>query len=121
MTAGAALAPALAVQHPDLVLRKGYRQAVDSYSTFIEADGTSTGLAGFLKQRKIRRVFIAGLATDFCVAWSAVDARKAEFTTFVIEDACRAIDTNGSLTAAWAAMRKAGVKRIKSSEIAVPA
>lgn len=120
-TQGAALATALAVQKPDLVLRKGYRQAVDSYSAFIEADRTSTGLAGFLKQRKIRRVFIAGLATDFCVAYSAVDARKAEFTTFVIEDACRAIDTNGSLTAAWAAMRKAGVKRIRSGEITVPA
>ncbi len=118
---GAALAPALSIPSPDLVLRKGYRQAVDSYSTFIEADGVSTGLAGFLKQRKIRRVFIAGLATDFCVAWSAVDARKAEFTTFVIEDACRAIDTNGSLAAAWAAMRKAGVKRIHARDIAVPA
>ena len=120
-TAGAALARDIKIQKPDLVLRKGYRQAVDSYSAFIEADGISTGLAGFLKQRKIRRVFIAGLATDFCVAWSAIDARKAEFTVFVIEDACRAIDTNGSLAAAWAAMRKAGVKRIKSGDIAVPA
>ena len=120
-TSGAALAAALSIQQPDLVLRKGYRQAVDSYSVFIEADGTSTGLAGYLKQAKIRRVFIAGLATDFCVAWSAVDARKAEFTAFVIEDACRAIDTNGSLAAAWAAMRRAGVKRIKSGDIAVSA
>lgn len=118
-TTGAALATAMMVQKPDLVLRKGYRQAVDSYSAFIEADGTSTGLAGFLKQRKIRRVFIAGLATDFCVAASAIDARKAEFTVFVIEDACRAIDTNGSLAGAWAAMRKAGVKRIKSGEISL--
>jgi nicotinamidase/pyrazinamidase len=120
-TAGAAFARDIKIQKPDLVLRKGYRQAVDSYSAFIEADGISTGLAGFLKQRKIRRVFIAGLATDFCVAWSAIDARKAEFTVFVIEDACRAIDTNGSLATAWAAMRKAGVKRIKSGDIAVPA
>jgi nicotinamidase/pyrazinamidase len=120
-TAGAAFARDIEIQKPDLVLRKGYRQAVDSYSAFIEADGISTGLAGFLKQRKIRRVFIAGLATDFCVAWSAIDARKAEFTVFVIEDACRAIDTNGSLAAAWATMRKAGVKRIKSGDIAVPA
>lgn len=118
---GAAFARDIAIPKPDLVLRKGYRQAVHSYSAFIEADGISTGLAGFLKQRKIRRVFIAGLATDFCVAWSAIDARKAEFTVFVIEDACRAIDTNGSLAAAWAAMRKAGVKRIKSGDIAVPA
>ena len=116
-TAGAELAKAMMVQKPDLVLRKGYRQAVDSYSAFIEADGVSTGLAGFLKQRKIRRVFLAGLATDFCVAASAIDARKAEFTTFVIEDGCRAIDTGGSLGAAWAAMRKAGVKRIRSGEI----
>lgn len=118
---GAELAKDLATQQGELVLRKGYRQAVDSYSAFIEADGTSTGLAGYLKQRKLRRVFIVGLATDFCVAWSAVDARKALFTTFVIEDGCRAIDVNGSLAGSWAAMRKAGVKRIHSREIAMAA
>ena len=119
-TPGAALAAALTIPQAGLVVRKGYRQAVDSHSAFIEADGTATGLGGYLKQRKIKRVFIAGLATDFCVAWSAVDARKALFTTFVLEDACRAIDTNGSLAKAWTAMRSAGVKRIKSGEIALP-
>ena len=67
----------------------------------------------------MKRVFLAGLATDFCVAWSALDARKAGFETYVIEDACRGIDTQGSLAKAWDAMRKAGVKRIQSGDLAV--
>ncbi len=74
----------------------------------------STGLAAYLKARKLQRVFIAGLATDFCVAWTALDARKAGFDVYVIEDACRGIDTQGSLAKAWADMNKAGVKRIQS-------
>jgi nicotinamidase/pyrazinamidase len=78
-----------------------------------------TGLAAYLKARGIKRVFVAGLATDFCVAWSALDARKAGFETYVIEDACRGIDTQGSLAKAWADMAKAGVKRIQSSDLAV--
>ena len=82
---------------------------------------TTTGLAAYLKARKVKRVFLAGLATDFCVAWSAIDARKAGFETYVIEDACRGIDTQGSLAKAWADMTKAGVKRIQSGDIAAAA
>ena len=81
-------------------MRKGHHHHVDSYSAFVEADGkTRTGLAGYLRERGIERIFICGLATDFCVAWSALDARKAGFEVVVIEDACRAIDTGGSLAA----------------------
>lgn len=118
-TEGAALSKDLAIPHAQLVLRKGYDKGVDSYSAFTEADGkTTTGLAGYLKARKLQRIFVAGLATDFCVAWSALDARKAGFETFVIEDACRGIDTQGSLDKAWRDMKKAGVKRIQSADLA---
>lgn len=102
-----------------LILRKGFHKDVDSYSAFEEADRkTATGLAAYLKQRGIKTVFITGLATDFCVAWTALDARKAGFETYVIEDATRAIDLNGSLAAAWKQMAAKGVKRIQSSDIA---
>ena len=119
-TDGAALSKDLAIPHAELIIRKGFHKDVDSYSAFLEADGkTSTGLAGYLKGRKIKRVFVAGLATDFCVAWTALDARKAGFEVYVVEDACRGIDTQGSLAKAWADMAKAGVKRIQSADIAV--
>ncbi len=117
---GADFAPGLAIPHAALVLRKGYHPQVDSYSTFNEADGRPTGLAGYLRERRIMRVVLAGLATDFCVAYSAVDARRAGFDVVVIEDACRGIDTAGSLAAAWAAMTAAGVARLTSAEIATP-
>jgi nicotinamidase/pyrazinamidase len=118
-TAGAALHADLAIPHAQLIVRKGHHHDVDSYSTFLEADGTrSTGLAGYLRERGIGRIFLCGLATDFCVAWSALDARKAGFEVVVIEDACRAIDTGGSLAAAWRDMDAAGVKRISSRELA---
>jgi nicotinamidase/pyrazinamidase len=78
---------------------------------------TKTGLAGYLKERGISRVFVTGLATDFCVAWSALDARKAGFDVFVIEDACRGIDLNGSLASAWKEMAAAGIERTQSGEI----
>ena len=120
-TPGAELVKELSLPNAELILRKGYRQAVDSYSAFNEADGTPTGLTAYLRERKIKRVFLAGLATDFCVAWSAVDARKNGFAAVVIEDACRGIDANGSLAAAWANMKKAGVQRIQAGDIAVPA
>jgi nicotinamidase/pyrazinamidase len=117
-TDGAALSKDLAIPQAELILRKGFNKDVDSYSAFTEADGkTSTGLASYLKSRKLQRVFLAGLATDFCVAWSALDARKAGFDTYVIEDACRGIDTQGSLAKAWADMTKAGVKRIQSGDL----
>ncbi len=119
-TEGAALSKELAIPQAALIIRKGFHKEVDSYSAFTEADGkTTTGLAAYLKARKVKRLFMAGLATDFCVAWSALDARKAGFETYVIEDACRGIDTQGSLAKAWADMSKAGVKRIQSGDIAV--
>lgn len=117
-TDGAALNKDLSIPKAQLVIRKGYHNDVDSYSAFVEADGkTHTGLAGYLKDRHIRRVFVAGLATDFCVAWTALDARKLGFTAVVLEDASRGIDANGSLDAAWKAMKKAGVIRANSTDI----
>jgi nicotinamidase/pyrazinamidase len=118
-TEGAALVKDLSIPHAQLVIRKGFHKDVDSYSAFMEADGkTTTGLGGYLKQRGIRRVFVVGLATDFCVAWTAMDARKQGFETFVIEDACRGIDAQGSLAKAWTSMKTAGVKRIQSADLA---
>ena len=118
-TDGAGLSKDLAIPQAGLVIRKGYHKDVDSYSAFTEADGkTTTGLAAWLKARKLKRLFVAGLATDFCVAWTAIDARKAGFETYVVEDACRGIDTQGSLAKAWADMAKAGVKRVQSADIA---
>jgi nicotinamidase/pyrazinamidase len=119
-TDGASLSKDLSIPQAELVIRKGYHKDVDSYSAFTEADGkTTTGLAAYLKARKLQKLFIAGLATDFCVAWTATDARKAGFEAYVIEDACRGIDTQGSLAKAWADMAKAGVKRIQSGDIAI--
>ncbi len=117
-TEGAMLHKGLDIPHAELILRKGYRRDVDSYSAFVEADKkTQTGLGGYLKQRGIKRVFFAGLATDFCVAWSALDARRQGFEAFVIEDACRGIDTQGSLAKAWTDMGSVGVQRIQSSDL----
>jgi nicotinamidase/pyrazinamidase len=119
-TAGASLHKDLAIPHAQLVLRKGFRQDVDSYSAFLEADRkTSTGLTGYLLDRGLTTCYVAGLATDFCVAWTALDARRAGFRAIVVEDASRAIDLDGSLGAAWAAMDAAGVERVKATDIAV--
>jgi nicotinamidase/pyrazinamidase len=108
----------LKIPHAELIIRKGYRPHVDSYSAFLEADRkTPTGLAGYLNERGLKNVYFVGLATDFCVAWSALDARRAGFTASVIEDATRAIDTNDSLAKAWSDMTAARVARIASSEI----
>ncbi|QQS12541.1 MAG: bifunctional nicotinamidase/pyrazinamidase [Rhodospirillales bacterium] len=118
-TDGAGLHPDLAIPHAQLVVRKGFRRGIDSYSAFLEADRkTETGLGGYLKDRGITRLFFAGLATDFCVAWTALDARKKGFEALVIEDASRGIDAQGSMAAAWKNMLEAGVKRIKSADIA---
>ena len=118
-TDDAALHKDLKLPSAQLIVRKGYHPKVDSYSAFMEADGkTPTGLGGYLKQRGIKTVFVTGLATDFCVAWTAMDARKMGFEAFVIEDATRAIDLNGSLAAAWKSMAAKGVKRIQSSDLA---
>lgn len=117
-TADADLHKDLRIPHAALIIRKGYRPHVDSYSAFVEADRTTTtGLAGYLRERGLKRVYFAGLATDFCVAWSALDAKRAGFQASVIEDATRGIDTAGSLARAWADMTAAGVSRLKSSDI----
>ncbi|HEX9169078.1 MAG TPA: bifunctional nicotinamidase/pyrazinamidase [Roseiarcus sp.] len=120
-TPGAELHPDLAVGLAFVILRKGMHPGIDSYSAFVEADGkTTTGLAALLRARGVKRVFACGLATDFCVAHSALDARGEGFTTFVIEDACRAIDAKDSLHEAWSRMNVAEVRRIQSSEILGP-
>jgi nicotinamidase/pyrazinamidase len=119
-TDGALLSKDISIPQAELVIRKGFHKDVDSYSAFTEADGkTTTGLEAYLKARQMKRLFVTGLATDFCVAWTALDARKAGFETYVVEDACRGIDTQGSLAKAWTDMAKAGVKRIQSADIAV--
>lgn len=115
----AELAPGLDIPHAQLIIRKGYHNEVDSYSTFVAADGeTRTGLTGYLKERELTDVYACGLATDFCVSWSAIDAAGAGLKVSVIEDACRGINLNGSVAAAWASMKQAGVARIQSSDIA---
>jgi nicotinamidase/pyrazinamidase len=112
-TRDAELHKSLNIPHAQLIIRKGFHAGVDSYSAFQEADRkTSTGLAAYLKARGLSDVHVCGLATDFCVAWTALDARAAGFEVTVHEAACRAIDLNGSLAAAWAQMRAAGVKQM---------
>ena len=117
-SAGAEFHADLDLPHAQMVVRKGFHADVDSYSAFREADRTTaTGLKGYLAERGVSRVFVAGLATDFCVLWTALDARQAGFEVVVIEDACRAIDMNGSLDSAFAAMDEAGVVRVRAADI----
>ena len=112
-TDGAAFHPDLSTVAAELVIRKGFRPEIDSYSAFHENDRqTPTGLAGYLRERGLTRIFLVGLATDYCVYYSAVDARRLGFEAVVIESACRAIDLAGSLAAAWTGMGEAGVQRI---------
>ena len=116
-TRGAEFSVALDIPHVQTIIRKGYRETIDSYSGFRENDHkTQTGLAGYLRERGLKRLFICGLATDFCVAWTAEDGLAAGFETVVIEDATRAIDTGGSLEAAWKRMNEMGVGRAQISE-----
>ena len=115
---GARLRDELDVDGAFLIVRKGSNPNIDSYSAFVEADRTTTtGLAALLHARGARRIFSCGLATDYCVAFSALDARAAGFESFVIQDACRAIDANGSLAAAWANMNAAGVQTCHSRDL----
>ena len=117
-TRDAALHEGLRVPQAQLIVRKGFHREVDSYSAFLEADRrTTTGLAAYLHARGITRLYLCGLATDFCVAASAVDARAAGFEAAVIEDACRAIDADGSLARAWSEMQAAGVRRLTAADI----
>ena len=114
------LAAGLDIPHAQLIIRKGYHNDIDSYSTFAAADKkTKTGLTGYLVERGLTDVYICGLATDFCVSWSAIDARSAKLRVSVIEDACRGIDLNGSVDAAWKSMARAGVHRIQSGDILI--
>lgn len=117
-TPGAALHGSLDLTQAQLVIRKGFHPHIDSYSGFVEADRkTSTGLAGYLKERNLKQLYVCGLATDFCVAWTALDGRSAGFEVSVIEDACRAIDLQGSLARAWADLQAAGVQRRSSPRL----
>ncbi|WP_434580683.1 bifunctional nicotinamidase/pyrazinamidase [Pseudomonas sp. Z5-35] len=121
-TPGAALHPDLNLPHAQLIIRKGCNPAIDSYSAFMEADRqTPTGLTGYLKERGIDTVYMVGLALDFCVMYSALDARMAGFNAIVLLDACRGIDIDGSMDTAIRRMQEAGVKLIQSSDIADPA
>ncbi|MCR6671066.1 bifunctional nicotinamidase/pyrazinamidase [Devosia ginsengisoli] len=117
-TRGAELSDDLDIPHGQLIIRKGYNRLIDSYSGFQEADReTLTGLAGYLNERDVDRLYIVGLATDFCVGWTAIDGAAGGFDVTVIEDATRAIDNAGSLAKAWADMAEAGVERVMSTDI----
>lgn len=112
---GAEFHPDLDTTPTELIIRKGFRREIDSYSAFYENDGTTTtGLAGYLREREIDTLYLCGLATDFCVKWSAVDGRKEGFDVYVIEDATRGIDQEGSLAQAWEEMNEAGVQVVSS-------
>jgi nicotinamidase/pyrazinamidase len=116
-TQGAAFHSRLDLTRAELVIRKGFRREIDSYSAFYENDrATRTGLAGYLRERGLKRLFIVGLATDFCVAYSAEDARREGFSAVVVADACRGIDLDGSLAAAMARMRAAGVAIARTAD-----
>jgi nicotinamidase/pyrazinamidase len=117
-TPGAAFHPGLRLPRAELVIRKGFRPAIDSYSAFFENDRrTPTGLAGYLRERGLERLFLVGLATDFCVHYSAIDARRLGFAVVLVEDGCRAIDLDGSLASALRAMAEAGVERTTSAAL----
>jgi nicotinamidase/pyrazinamidase len=116
--AGAAFHPNLDIPHAELIVRKGYTAEIDSYSAFYENDHTTpTGLAGYLRERGLSRVFLAGLAFDFCVRYSAEDAHHEGFEPVVIEDACRAIDLDGSARATHAALAALGVRCVKAEVV----
>jgi nicotinamidase/pyrazinamidase len=113
---GAEFHPALRLPQGELILRKGFRPHIDSYSAFFENDrSTATGLAGYLRERNLIRVFLVGLAYDFCVGYSALDARRLGFEAIVLRDACRAIDLNGSVAGIEAQFAQAGVKLMESA------
>jgi nicotinamidase/pyrazinamidase len=118
-TPGAALRADLQIPHAELVLRKGYHRGIDSYSAFYENDRTTqTGLSGYLRERGFRRLFVAGLAFDFCVRYSCEDAHRECFDVVVIEDACRSIDVDGSMAATWRALHALGVRCMSHAAVA---
>lgn len=118
-TEGAEFHPALRLPQAELILRKGFRREIDSYSAFFENDReTATGLAGYLRDRKLTRVFLAGLAYDFCVAYSALDARRLGLPAIILRDACRAIGLNDSVARAEKQFAESGVELIECAELA---
>lgn len=117
-TLGAEFRKDLQIVHAELILRKGYHREIDSYSTFFENDRkTRTGLAGYLRERGFTRVFLAGLAFDFCVRYSAEDARREGFDVVVVEDACRGIDIDGSMLATRQTFSALGISRISCDAV----
>jgi nicotinamidase/pyrazinamidase len=117
-TRGADFHPALSIPHAELILRKGFRAGIDSYSAFLENDhATPTGLAGYLRERGLKRLFFCGLAYDFCVRHSAVDGTALDFECLVIEDASRSVNLPGTVEAADRAFAEAGVQRIQSADV----
>jgi nicotinamidase/pyrazinamidase len=121
-TAGAEFHPSLNLTRAELILRKGFRPQIDSYSAFFENDrATPTGLAGYFAERGLRRAFFVGLAYDFCVGYSSLDARRLGLEAFVIRDACRSINLNGSVEAIEADFRAAGVAVIENSDLRIVA
>lgn len=115
---GAEFHPKLNITPAEVIIRKGYRKEIDSYSAFFENDQkTNTGLSGYLKSRHISELYTAGLATDFCVKWSVLDGIKEGFKIYLIADAVRGIDIDGSVDAAWDEMKKAGVNVVNSSDL----
>src|ERR1700727_458929 len=117
-TVGAAFHPALHIPHAELILRKGFRRHIDSYSAFLENDHrTPTGLAGYLRERHLTRLFLCGLAYDFCVRYSAIDGKQLGFETIVLEDATRPVNLQDSIAQTNAALAAAGVPRIASSAL----
>jgi nicotinamidase/pyrazinamidase len=117
-TPGARFRDDLQIPHAALVLRKGFRSTIDSYSAFYENDrATPTGLAGYLRERALTRVFLAGLALDFCVRYSAEDAQRKGFSVVVIEDACRGIDVHGSVAATRRCFADLGVMAIAEEDL----
>jgi nicotinamidase/pyrazinamidase len=117
-TPGARFHPALQLTQAELILRKGFRPAIDSYSAFFENDrATATGLGGYLRERGFTRVFLAGLAYDYCVGYSALDARRLGFPAIIIRDACRAIDLNGSVAQIESELTRAGVVLVQSQAV----
>jgi nicotinamidase/pyrazinamidase len=117
-TQGAAFHPTLHIPHAELILRKGFRRHIDSYSAFLENDHfTPTGLAGYLRERNLQRLFLCGLAYDFCVRFSAIDGHNLDFETIVIEDATRPVNLPNSIAETNAALDTANVPRIQSTDI----
>ncbi len=117
---GAAFHPDLDLQPSQMIIRKGFRKNIDSYSAFYENDHqTVTGLAGYLRERGIETLYITGLAADFCVKWTVLDARKEGFQVYVVEDAVRGLDVDGSLAEAWREMKEAGAKITSSGSLGI--